>query len=196
MKKHNQILIDQHADQLAQWEKENQFAQNEQDDRRHKDNFKRCVTSDPATAVLVALPVLSLLAAVGVPYTGHMLEDANKQLTALNDRLGTQVGIPADLQRQIHAFNAENGDLVRTGATAVGAIAALAGLAVAINNLVNGCYAEADKSVGREPQAPKTSSESVLSSKPWVKNTTAPEADAETEGTDAEGTENAEVATQ
>lgn len=179
LEKQNQILIDQHKAQLAQWKKENQFAQNEQDDRRHKDNFARCVTSDPATAVLVALPVLSLMVAAGIPYTGHMLEDANKQLTALNDRLGTQVNIPADLQHQIHAFNAENGDLVRVGATTAGALAALAGLAVAINHLINGCYAEADKSVGREPQAPKTSSESVLSSKPWIQETAAPKADAE-----------------
>lgn len=179
LEKQNQILIDQHKDQLAQWKKENEFAQNEQDDRRHKDNFARCVTSDPATAVLVALPVLSLMVAAGIPYTGHMLEDANKQLTALNDRLGAQVNIPADLQRQIHTFNAENGDLVRVGATTAGALAALAGLVVAINHLVNGCYAEADKSVGREPQAPKTSSESVLSSKPWVQETTAPKTHAE-----------------
>lgn len=200
LERQNQILIDQHLDQLAQWEKENEFAQNEQDDRRHKDNFKRCVTSDPATAVLVALPALSLLAAVGIPYTGHMLEDANKQLTALNDRLGTQMNIPADLRNQINAFNAQNGDLVRTGATAVGAIAALAGLAVAINNLVNGCYAEADISVGREPQQPKTSSESVLSSKPWKqeadkKETEAP-APAEAENADAANAADAEVANQ
>ena len=176
MKKHNQILIDQHRDQLAQWEKENQFAQNAQDDRRHKDNFKRCVTSDPATAVLVALPVLSLMVAAGIPYTGHMLEDANTQLTQLNNRLGAQVNIPADLQRQINAFNAENGDLVRVGASTAGVLAALAGLAVAVNHLVNGCYAEADISVGREPRAPKTSSESVLSSKPWIQEAPADKA--------------------
>ena len=193
LERQNQILIDQHKDQLAQWEKENEFAQNEQDDRRHKDNFKRCITSDPATAALISLPIISLLAAVGVPYTGHMLEDANTQLTALNNQLGTQVGIPADLQRQINDFNANYGDMVRTGATALAGIGAVVGLAVAINNLTGGCYAEADKSVGREPQAPKTSSDSVLSSKPWVQETAAPEADAE--NTDAEA-EDAEVATQ
>lgn len=202
LERQNQILIDQHKDQLAQWEKENKFAQNEQDDRRHKDNFKRCITSDPATAALISLPIISLLAAVGVPYTGHMLEDANKQLIALNNQLGTQVGIPADLRAQVNDFNANYGDMVRTGATALAGIGAVVGLAVAINNLTGGCYAEADKSVGREPQAPKTSSDSVLSSKPWVQETTAPKADAEAnanaeaEGTDAEGAENAEVATQ
>ena len=177
LERQNQILIDQHKDQLAQWEKENEFAQNEQDDRRHKDNFKRCVTSDPATAALVSLPILSLLAAVGVPYTGHMLEGANEQLTALNNQLGTQVNIPADLRAQVNDFNANYGDMVRTGATALAGIGAVVGLAVAINNLTGGCYAEADKSVGREPQAPKTSSESVLSSKPWVQETDAPEAE-------------------
>ena len=164
----NKILIDQHKDQLAQWEKENKFAQNEQDDRRHKANFERCVTSDPATGVLVALPILSLAAAAGVPYIGHMLEDANSQLAGVNERLGQQANIPADLRNQIAAFNSQHGDMVRTGATAVAGISALIGLAVAINNLTNGCYAEADISVGREPQAPKTSSESVLSSKPWI----------------------------
>ena len=195
LERQNQILIDQHKDQLAQWEKENEFAQNEQDDRRHKDNFKRCITSDPATAALISLPIISLLAAVGVPYTGHMLEDANAQLTALNDQLGTQVNIPADLRAQVNDFNANYGDMVRTGATALAGIGAVVGLAVAINNLTGGCYAEADKSVGREPQAPKSSSESVLSSKPWVQETTAPKADAEANA-EAEGTENAEVATQ
>ena len=193
LERQNQILIDQHKDQLAQWEKENKFAQNEQDDRRHKDNFKRCITSDPATAALISLPIISLLAAVGVPYTGHMLEDANKQLTALNNQLGTQVGIPADLRAQVNDFNANYGDMVRTGATALAGIGAVVGLAVAINNLTGGCYAEADKSVGREPQAPKTSSDSVLSSKPWVQETAAPKA--KDENTDAEA-ENAEVATQ
>ena len=177
LERQNQILIDQHKDQLAQWEKENEFAQNEQDDRRHKDNFKRCVTSDPATAALVSLPIISLLAAVGVPYTGHMLEDANKQLTALNNQLGTQVNIPADLRAQVNDFNANYGDMVRTAGTALAGIGAVVGLAVAINNLTGGCYAEADKSVGREPQAPKTSSESVLSSKPWVQETETPEAE-------------------
>lgn len=196
MKRQNQILIDQHSDQLAQWEKENEFAQNEQDDRRHKDNFARCVTSDPATAALISLPIISLLAAVGVPYTGHMLEDANKQLVALNNQLGTQVGIPADLRAQVNDFNANYGDMVRTGATAVGAIAAIAGLAVAINNLTGGCYAEADKSVGREPQAPKTSSESVLSSKPWVQETAAPEAKDENIDAEADAEAEAEVANQ
>ena len=177
LERQNQILIDQHKDQLAQWEKENEFAQNEQDDRRHKDNFKRCVTSDPATAALVSLPILSLLAAVGVPYTGHMLEGANAQLTQLNNQLGTQVNIPADLRAQVNDFNANYGDMVRTGATALAGIGAVVGLAVAINNLTGGCYAEADKSVGREPQAPKSSSESVLSSKPWIQETEAPEAE-------------------
>lgn len=177
LERKNQILIDQHKDQLAQWEKENEFAQNEQDDRRHKDNFKRCVTSDPATAALVSLPILSLLAAVGVPYTGHMLEGANAQLTQLNNQLGTQVGIPADLRAQVNDFNANYGDMVRTGATALAGIGAVVGLAVAINNLTGGCYAEADKSVGRDPQAPKTSSESVLSSKPWVQEAATSEAE-------------------
>ena len=196
MKRQNQILIDQHNDQLAQWEKENEFAQNEQDDRRHKDNFARCVTSDPATGALIALPIISLLAAVGVPYTGHMLEDANTQLTALNDQLGIQAGIPADLRAQVNDFNANYGDMVRTGATAVGAIAAIAGLAVAINNLTGGCYAEADKSVGREPQAPKTSSESVLSSKPWVQETAAPEAEDKNIDAEADAEAEAEAANQ
>ena len=177
LERQNQILIDQHKDQLAQWKKENQFAQNEQDDRRHKDNFKRCITSDPATAALVSLPIISLLAAVGVPYTGHMLEGANKQLAALNNQLGTQVNVPADLRAQVNDFNANYGDMVRTAGTALAGIGAVIGLAVVINNLTGGCYAEADKSVGREPQAPKTPSESVLSSKPWVQETEAPSAE-------------------
>ena len=106
-----------------------------------------------------------------------MLEGANEQLTALNNQLGTQVNIPADLRAQVNDFNANYGDMVRTGATALAGIGAVVGLAVAINNLAGGCYAEADKSVGREPQAPKSSSDSVLSSKPWIQETETPEAE-------------------
>lgn len=183
----NQILIDQHADQLAQWEKENGFAQNEQDDRRHKANFERCMTSDPATGILVALPILAMAASVGVPYFGHLLESADSQLAALNNRLGTQANIPPQLRNQINDFNANYGDMTRTAGAAVAGLSALAGLAVAINNLTNGCYAEADVSVGREPKAPKKLNESVLSSKPWIQD------DAKAENAEAGAENSSEV---
>lgn len=168
LERRNQILIDQHKDQLKQWDIENGFAQDEQNDRKHSMNLKRCMATDPGTPLLFLIPA-GLALMFNMPGMQPLVKSASDQIASLNHDIQKATGInnmlPADLQKNINNFNKQYGDVARAGGAGMAGLIGAVVSAIAISNLVNNCYADADKSVGRETPEPVKLSDSAFSSR-------------------------------
>ena len=168
LERRNQILIDQHKDQLKQWDIENGFAQDEQNDRKHSKNLKRCVATDPGTPLLFLIPA-GLALMFNMPGMQPLVKSASDQIASLNHNVQKATGmdnmLPADLQKNINNFNKQYGDVARAGGAGMAGLIGAVVSAIAISNLVNNCYADADKSVGRETPEPVKLSDSAFSSR-------------------------------
>lgn len=168
LERRNQILIDQHKDQLKQWDIENGFAQDEQNDRKHSMNLKRCMATDPGTPLLFLIPA-GLALMFNMPGMQPLVKSASDQIASLNHNIQKATGmdnmLPADLQKNINNFNKQYGDVARAGGAGMAGLIGAVVSAIAISNLVNNCYADADKSVGRETPEPVKLSDSAFSSR-------------------------------
>lgn len=168
LERRNQILIDQHKDQLKQWDIENGFAQDEQNDRKHSKNLKRCMATDPGTPLLFLIPA-GLALMFNMPGMQPLVKSASDQIASLNHNIQKATGInnmlPADLQKNINNFNKQYGDVARAGGAGMAGLISAVVSAIAISNLINNCYADADKSVGRETPEPVKLSDSAFSSR-------------------------------
>lgn len=168
LERRNQILIDQHKDQLKQWDIENGFAQDEQNDRKHSMNLKRCMATDPGTPLLFLIPA-GLALMFNMPGMQPLVKSASDQIASLNHNIQKATGmdnmLPADLQKNINNFNKQYGDVARAGGAGMAGLIGAVVSAIAISNLVNNCYADADKSVGRETPEPTKLSDSAFSSR-------------------------------
>ena len=137
----------------------------------HNDTLKRCVATDAGSAAIATLVPASLIGVLGLPGMQPILDAAGAQIAALNKQIvDSGLPLPPQVRASIRNFNGNYGQMVQTGAMTVAGLLAIVGVASSIFNIANGCYAEADEAIGKEPQPNKGWGSSLPDSKVDLEN--------------------------